>query len=554
MSCIKPFFTCLLLGAILANGCFDAVQSLESARSNSTNILIKQANSACRNGDYAKAQKLYLSALDEIRKQEKNGDDELGVLSSLGDLGMKQRAYVDAERWFKRYVQEAEKLYGSNSQCLDSALESCALLAAKRGDLSLCESTYAKLLVVRESALPATDPECLAVHLQMAVQYEKAANRKKSEQQLALIAGAENKVLDWQNGLNCMLKQLIGRYEQLAMWSEIDIAVRKIMELELNSKTIDQKLLHDSLARIRRLYSVGNDYKKYEQLQSHLLNLPGTISENGKQSLLLNQAEEYEHKAQLDKAIGVYRRILSDFSVGAGGSRSFQALVISGLLRTHRAKQNSKELLAAIDEFSPVVAGMNQSSAFLVVEQIEGAGEQFVGAASYDNARKVLQCSKDLLERIKETNTLTYASNLHYLAYCLSVQGKYAEAESLSLKACRLRQKLGGDKDSGLSTYIEVLAGIYLGWNKPAKAEENYRLALAREEVKPRDSGRSKAIVLYYIGYCLYCQGKFVEAKRYLQEGMKLAKTVNDDGVIKSINNVLNLVQAGVKESKTADR
>ncbi|MBY0358751.1 MAG: tetratricopeptide repeat protein [Candidatus Obscuribacterales bacterium] len=464
------------------------------------------------------------------------------ILKSLGNLEIDLGKYDSASYWLNEFNKEVI-LTGSLSQNLDPVWQLLALLASKRADFSEAESYYHKLLKLRKAALPADDAECLSVQVQMALLQEKNDNYKKAESEWSDIAVKTAKLLDSQKVLYEVLSATVNLYERFNMFDEVDILFRRLLNLSLKNKNADQKFFCASLATMDRFYEKQGNQKKNADLKKYLLER----SDRGSKFqlyLLMSMAKAKQDAGRYTEAISLYDQILSAVPVN---DHSLKIQILTALFQAYRLHGDMKALISAAKNLNPDLKKLTRKDSIFLAQEIERAGESCVATGSIGNAVTLLEKARGIFIGSKWTDSAAYATNLHYLAYCYGINHKFTEAKQCARESCRLKEKLGLD-DGSYTLTLEVLAGVYLTEKKYGEAEAIYREALKREEKIPRDKGRSKSILLYYIGVCSAAQNHYAEAKNSLLAAEKLGSEVGiESNILNLINTVLDQVMSASK-------
>jgi CHAT domain-containing protein/tetratricopeptide (TPR) repeat protein len=133
-------------------------------------------------------------------------------------------------------------------------------------------------------------------------------------------------------------------------------------------------------------------------------------------------------------------------------------------------------------------------------------------------------------------------------------QGRYAEAEPLERRALAIIEQIGGGGHVVAAYYLNNLGKILRLEGRYSEAEEIHRKALARYEAALGPNEPHVAEVLNELGLAIQAQSKYSEAEQYFQRALAIRESTLDakhPGVSESLNN-LDLLYAASGDARKA--
>jgi len=140
-----------------------------------------------------------------------------------------------------------------------------------------------------------------------------------------------------------------------------------------------------------------------------------------------------------------------------------------------------------------------------------------------------------------------FANSLSWLAYLYESQGRYPEAEPLSLQALAIWQRQLGDDHPSVAQSLNNLAGLYESQGRYPEAEPLYLQALEIWQRQLGDDHPSVASSLNNLAGLYKSQGRYAEAEPlYLQALEIWQRQLGDDhpSVASSLNNLAGLYKS----------
>lgn len=242
-------------------------------------------------------------------------------------------------------------------------------------------------------------------------------------------------------------------------------------------------------------------------------------------------------RPQLKLSPAMSAKVISDSGViplGAGELRS---------VNFEDARQRSQKLLVEFEAARQAGAADQDLLMTYLLPALESLAE--VGAQQ--DLRDLTSRFEGFLGSLKLGKTLEMATALERLAGLYLAQGRYGEAEPMSLTALEIRKRTLGDRHPDTATSLNNLAELYKSQGRYRKAEPLYVEAL---EIKKKELGilhPSMAISQNNLASLYEAQGRYGEAESLYLEALetlteKLGKRHPDTAT--SLNNLAGLYES----------
>jgi tetratricopeptide (TPR) repeat protein len=188
----------------------------------------------------------------------------------------------------------------------------------------------------------------------------------------------------------------------------------------------------------------------------------------------------------------------------------------------------------------------SQASDFLA-ENLNNLALLYRAQGKYAEAETLSLRSLSIRESQLGENHPDVAQSLNNLAGLYDDQGKYAEAEPLYLRSLAIDEKVYGENHPEIATSLSNLAGLYEFQGKYEEAEPLYRRSLAIREKQLGENHPLVAISLNNLASLYYVQGKYEEAEPLIERSLAIMEKQlgeNHPLVAASLNNLAALYYA----------
>ena len=172
--------------------------------------------------------------------------------------------------------------------------------------------------------------------------------------------------------------------------------------------------------------------------------------------------------------------------------------------------------------------------AALVLTAVPAAGQATFGtlaaqgnlAFSHGKFADAEKAYVEALKQPKETPEATSreAAILNSLAIIYSLEGRYAESESLCLRAVALVETTSANSDPVLASILSALGSVNLHLGKYSKAEQYIQRAIALRKHDSRDDHAGLLADYTLLGVALCSQDKCRQAEQVIQQALPLCE------------------------------
>jgi CHAT domain-containing protein/tetratricopeptide (TPR) repeat protein len=409
----------------------------ESAGVATFNSLTTQAMQYYDQGEYAKAEPLYVRSLAIIVKiLGPDHPNTAKVLNNLAMVYLGMGEYAKAEPILRRALAINEK---SPGPAFSTALNNLAMVYKSMGQFTNAERLYGRALSILEKSFGPDHPETASSLSNLALLYRSMGQYTKAEPLLRRSLAVKEKTLgpehrDTALGLNnlAMLYESMGRYVQAEPLLRRALAIR---EKSLGSNHPDTAA---SLNNLAMLYNTMGLYAKAESLHHRALAVVEKAfgTEHPQTVVSLNNlAVLYWNLGQDAKAEPLFVRALSIYEKTLGPEHPDTAYALNNLAR----------LYVSIGQYAK--AELLQHRALVI-------NEKALGPVHPDTA-----------------------TSLNNLASLYDAMGQYAKAEPLYLRALAVREKTLGPEHPYTAASLNNLALLLQTNGRNAEAEPLYRRA-----------------------------------------------------------------------------
>jgi tetratricopeptide (TPR) repeat protein len=142
---------------------------------------------------------------------------------------------------------------------------------------------------------------------------------------------------------------------------------------------------------------------------------------------------------------------------------------------------------------------------------------------------KFADAEKAYVEALKQPRETPQATSreaaiLNSLAIIYSLKGRYAESESLCLRALAIVDTTSGKTDTVLASILSALGSVNLHLGKYSKAEQYIQWAIALRKHDARDQHTGLLADYTLLGVALCSQGKCRQAEQVIQQALPLCE------------------------------
>jgi Tfp pilus assembly protein PilF len=172
---------------------------------------------------------------------------------------------------------------------------------------------------------------------------------------------------------------------------------------------------------------------------------------------------------------------------------------------------------------------------------LHNVGECFLITGKYTEAKKMLQQTLQLKEKVLGTEHPSTLHSMNNLAVVLDNQGKYVEAEQMHRQTLQLREKVLGAEHPDTLVSMNNLASVLGDQGKYAEAEQMHRQTLQLREKLLGTEHLDTLHSMYNLASVLNSQGKYAEAEQMHRQTLQLREKLlgtEHPSMLHSMNNL----------------
>jgi tetratricopeptide (TPR) repeat protein len=427
------------------------------------------------------------------------------IMLNLGEFYRQRGSFEEAEGYFLKALAIREKLLGSRSEAVAEIFDRLGALFETEGDIAKAGQYYERSLEVWEQLLGATHENVIARINDLVVLYRVYGHFDRAEPlYLKLLnlreGGADHPSLDAVPEL-CALALF---YQVQSKYQQAEPLFTKALAVLHEHYGADAN--HPDLAWVHglagRFFAVQYRFKKAEE---HLL----TSLQMSEQIL----GDEHPDLIVCLEALSRHYRIQK---------RYFEAM------------ECAERALAITEQFygmqHPYVATALNSFADLLC----AAGDEEAAQPVYLAAFEIHETSSNILlgkvkipqlDKARLARTRRQAEELHVKAAGPAREyGRFAEAESLYLRALFIREQVLGPDHFDNARTLELLAALYRNHRRYEGAETLYRRALSVRQTHLGAGHPDCGLSLRSLTATLLMQARFDEAEPLLNEWLAIVE------------------------------
>ncbi|KAF0249971.1 MAG: peptidase-like protein, partial [bacterium] len=476
------------------------------------------------NGDYAKAEFLYIQAL-EINKKVlgDNHHDTASSMSNLANLYYSKEDYNKAEPLYIIALEIFRTALGDNHSETAGSMSNLANLYHSKGDYNKAEPLYIQALEIRKQILGNNHPDTATSVNNLGLFYQKKGEYDKAETLYIEALGICKQILgnnhpDTATSMASLaeLYRLKGNYKKAETLGSQALKIRRKVLRENHPDIVR------SINNLALLYSNKGDYTKAESLYIQILGIRRkTLGENHPDTAnsINNLAAVYEKKGDYSKAeqmymqsIEIYRKVLKE-------NHPDIAVLISNLAIIYYKKGDySKAELFYIEsmKIQKETLGENHPD---TATSINNLASLYYNKKDYEKAEFLFIKALDIRKHILGENHPDTATSINNLAVLYNDKGDYNKSEPLLMKTLDIRKHILGENHPNTTTSMNNLASLYYDKKDYEKAEflfikvlENYRKILG-------DNHPSITVPLNNLATLYSNKGDYEKAVKYSREG-----------------------------------
>jgi tetratricopeptide (TPR) repeat protein len=251
-------------------------------------------------------------------------------------------------------------------------------------------------------------------------------------------------------------------------------------------------------------------------------NYPLAITLNAQAEKLDDQSKYAQAQPLHEKALGIYRRLLSDDHPLTAEGRNNVAFNLNAQGKYAQAQPLFEK---ALETFRRLLSDDHP----LTAEGYNNVAYNLNAQGKYAQAQPLFEKALEIYRRLltdDHPDTVTICNNL---AYNLNAQGKYAQAQPLCEKALEIRRRLLTDDHPHTAiTYSNLAANLYYQ-GKYAQAQPLYEKALEIRRNLLTNDHPDTAMGYYNLAGNLNAQGKYAQAQPLLEKALEIRRRLLTD-------------------------
>jgi CHAT domain-containing protein len=402
------------------------------------------------------------------------------IASLLATVYKEQGHYSDAEPLYKRSLEIAVKLLGSDALPVAELTNNLARLYNEQGRYSDAEKLYKRALAIKEKVLDSNDPQVAALLNNIAQLYVSQGKYAEAEALFSRALKIYEKTPgdQYDRDLAAMLGNMgglsaaLGRYE----------AARQLFNRAL---AVEQKIFgpdHPEVAAtLNNLASINVSQGRYDEAEPLL-----------KRSLVINERSyglsHPKVSAPLENLAQLYR---------------FQGRYLD-------AEPLYKRSLAILENTL-------EPQHLSIAAALQNLAALYVTQGRFDDAEPYYQRSIVIREKALGSDHPDFAKSLFGLATFYEQQGRYRDAEPLYRRSLRIREKILGSDHPEVGVSLNGLAYCYASQGRYAEAEPLYQKSLEIREKTLGPNHPDVALSLNNLAALYNAQGHYAEAMPFVK-------------------------------------
>lgn len=414
-------------------------------------------------GDYVAATKQAERAVKAAERLfGKDAERTAATVSSLAELHIAQRHYVDAEPLLRRVLASCEKAIGPDHPDTAEHLNRLAMLSIHQGHYAEAERLLSRVLKICDTSLGTEHPNTAECLNNLAIVYLSEGRYAKAEPVSCRALAICEKTLGPEDPrLATCLGSLAGVYTRQARYDEAEPLYKRALAIREKSSGPDHPDTALSLDNLAAFYEAQGKYAQAEQLRVRSLAIcekalgpddPDTACS------LHGIAELYRFQGQYAQAEQSHARALAIREKSLGPDHQETAASLHGLAgacdlqgRHERAESLYKRAI----EIREKTLGTDHPD---TAASLNNLASLYYSRGMHAESEALLRGVLETLEKTLGTDHPDTATVVNNLAGLCEEQGRFEQAEPLYARALAIREKHLGPDHPDTTLSLDCLA------------------------------------------------------------------------------------------------
>lgn len=428
-----------------------------------------------------------------------------------------------------RRIEVIEKVAGTESTALASAVTSLAIVYWGRGDFARARPHFERALELWESALGPEAPDTAAATSNLASVLVELGDFDEASRLHERALAIREKVLGPEHYATFIsLNNIASMHQTRNDWAAAQPYAERALAAREATLGVDHPDLVMPLSRLALIRQTLADYDGAQGL------LERALAINNKAF-----GPDHPQTAQSIRYLG--------YLLGARGDHAAARPLHERDLATQEKSGTEQDVLAALRALARAVEFLGDREALrslneraiAYTERVFGpehpetascltrAAMALTTEGAYPEARALLERALEICEKTRGREHLETAFAVTCLAQVYHGQGDYESARPLFERALEIREKVQGPRNPAIAPAIHDLAVVYAEVDDLASARRFYERALAiRATLADADNDRVFAFILKGLGSVLYKQGEVDAAIPLLERALAIRERV----------------------------
>lgn len=499
-------------------------------------------------GHYFEAKKQYEAALFAAEKLSENDPNLEKAIIALAKLDMRQGAYDDAERLWKRLLSMKEKSSGKDSADVAAVLMQLSMTNRRQRRYAEAETIAEKALAIVKGNKAQPCKEMVPYLINLSSIYLDR-NRFAAAESMAKAAitscdkadGASSVQLA--DGLSTLanIYAAQGKIEEAEKFTQRSILIRESVTGKESGSTAEDRI------RLANLMSDQGRFEEAEKLLAPLLNTQNPknkISDDVRlkiaralSEILIAQEKTGEAIPLLEQALNLAARTAGSSSTTYGAVSTELGLAYMDADDYVKAEANLKKALNCDEQ----ILGKDSAG---IAPDLNNIALLYLKQGKYDFAESLYRRALELCQKNLGDNHLDVASCFNNIGFVERNRGNYKEAEQLVRKGLAIREKVLGPEHSLVAQNLVILADVLKPQGKLDESINLLNRAIAIKKAQKGDNTLEITSIEKEAADALLSAKRYPEATERYREVLKNEQALGgtDNGAIAS--DMANLAEA----------
>lgn len=508
-------------------------------------------------GHYFEAKKQYEAAVFAAEKLNENDPNLEKALAALAKLDMRQGAYDDAERLWKRLLSMKEKSGGKENAQTAAILMQISMVNRHQRRYAEAETIAEKALTIVKGAKTEPCKELVPYLINLSTIYldrsrfDAAENMAKAA--ITHCDKAEGAAsLQLADALSALANVYAaqGKMAEAEKFSQRTIAIREAIAGKESGSTAEDRI---------RLANILSDQGKFDEAEKLLAPLLNTQSAKNKISddvrlkiaralsgILIAQEKTRDAIPLLEQALSLAARTAGSSSTTYGAVSTELGMAYMDADDHVQAEANLKKALNCDEQ----ILGKDNAG---IAPDLNNIALLYLKQGKYDFAESLYRRALELCQKNLGENHLDVAACLNNLGFVERNRGDYKDAEQLVRKGLAIREKVLGPNHTLVAQNLVILADVLKPQGKSAEAIDLLNRAIAIKKAQKGADTMEITGIEKEVADALLAAKRYPEAVERYREVLKNEQALGgtDNGALAS--DMANLAEALRAQGEVAE-